>query len=150
MASSYQVWAKDRYGRHEVLSALSTKGKPESEWLTPEEALAAAKRYVHDKNRNNSLTFDEQKRGVTHLVAILNENAIYSGNLVMGRHTATVKIASGGWNEARLKDGIAYRFYLGQTPDDTPWMLETPRKQAITDINDLTVADKTLVFVHPQ
>ena len=137
----YEIWAKDNYGRHEILTALSTKGKPENLWETAEDALAAAKRYVHDKNRNNPLTFDEQKRGATHVVGEV-EGGFYAGNLIMGKHK--VITASG---EQPLPTTLPFKFYLGETPDRTPWYLEDARRRPITDLGNYLVTEKTIVFV---
>lgn len=142
---SYEVWAKDNYGRHEILSVLNTKGKPENLWETPEEALAAAKRYVHDKNRNNPLTFDEQKRASTHVVAELAEGGIYAGNLIMGKHKV---ITAAG--EQLMPTGTQFQFYLGETPDRTAWYLDDARRRAVTDLDNYLVTEKTIVFVKKQ
>lgn len=139
---AFQVWARDQYGRNEILTVLSTKGRPESEWETADEALAAAKRYVHDKNRNNPLTFEEQARSANHVVMEVG-GGIYAGNLIMGRHKVIV-----AGQEHPMADTGSAKFYLGQDPNNKPWYLQTPRRQLVTNLEDPALSDRTVVFVH--
>ena len=150
---SYEVWSKDQYGRHEILTVLNKKGLPENRWDTPQDALAAAKRYVHDKNRNNPLTYEEQKRLATHTVCEVsptnaNEH-IYAGNLIMARHKM-IKVAGTAGDEVALDTSAPLQFYLGNAPDETPWYMINPRREPVTSLDDYLVTEKTLVFVHKQ
>ena len=148
---SYEVWAKDRYNRYEILTVLNTGGRPENEWATPEEALAAAKRYVHDKNLNNSLTYDEQKRGATHALPLLADE-IYAGDLIMARHMSISKTASADRAEVRIDpiEDKQFSFYMGNNPEGGEWLLEDPRRRPVTTLDNTLIQDKTIVFVHAQ
>src|SRR4051812_47132609 len=117
----YQVWAKDRHNHSEVCTILSTRGKPESEWKTAQEAFEAAKRLVHDKNRNNPMTFDDQKRDAEMcLMEVGAQDAFYIGNLIMGRHKIVVASQQTDpeqppvESEAVLGADVPVRFYMGQ------------------------------------
>jgi hypothetical protein len=142
----YEVWAKDQYGRHEILTVLSTKGKPENQWDTAEGALAAAKRYVHDKNFNTSLTFDQQKMHVSHVVGEVQEG-FYAGNLIMGKHKV---IQASTQAEVMLPTGEPFRFYLGQTQENQALYLADPRGRSVTDLSSYLVTEKTIVFIKKQ
>lgn len=147
----FQVWAKDTYGHHEVITVHSKTGILESEWKTPAEAYAAAKRHAHDVNRNNPMTFDEQKRLVTCVVPEVAEgDGFYSGNLIMGRHTI-VKKADVGFKDVNINiQSTAMRFYAGQDPENKPWYLETPQRKPVVSLEDEVLADKLIVFVHQE
>ena len=146
--TNYQVWAKDKYGHHEVLAILSTKGISEDEWGTSEAALAAARRFVHDKNRNNSLTFDEQKKDIS-CVAVESDTGVYAGNLIRGKHKQLVKQGE-ETVEADFVESQPVKFYCGQTPDDTPWYWADPRNRLIQSLAEVVSQEKTILFVHKQ
>jgi hypothetical protein len=147
----FEVWSRDQYGRNEILSILNKKGKSENEWVNIDDAFEAAKRFVHDKNRNNPMTFDEQKRQVTYVLPVFGDvdepYGIYAGNLVRGIQ----KVVDLEEDEERnLRDDDEVVFYVGQTPDDEPWLLSTPRGKHITDFESQDVVEKAVVFVHAQ
>jgi hypothetical protein len=148
--SKYEVWAKDQYNRHEILSVLNEKGRPENQWDTPAAALAAARRYAHDKNRNNSLTFDEQQKNPTHVVAeVAGGDAYYAGNLIHGKHKM-LKVAGEKVDEVVFDAKAALQFYLGQDESNKPWFLKNQRRQPVTSLDDYLVTERTILFVHKQ
>ena len=56
-----ELWSQDQYGTGTILGSFDT----------PEEALTAARKKAHQENRENPLTFDEQKRYADWLVVVM-------------------------------------------------------------------------------
>lgn len=137
---SYQVWVRDEFGRFEIQTVLNSKGLPENEWKTPEDAFVAAKRFVDDRNWSGPLTYDEQLRAVKHVLPE-TELGVYAGNFVMGKHRY-------------LKDGAEHvlpresplRFYIG-APKGEPLYLTDPRRNPVTSFESEWMPEKATVFV---
>lgn len=142
----FQVWAKDRYNRHEVVNVNNKKGVPEQSWDTPEEAFEAAKRFVCNKNCGTSLTFEEQQRLAEYVAVVMPAgHGVYVGNLIHGVHKAYVNDV-----EQTLPAEFDALFYLGIDPDEKEFFLKDGRRNLVTTITNSYLTDKMIVFVHPE
>ncbi len=153
--SKYEVWAKDPYGRNEILTILSAKGRPENEFKTPHEAFEAAKRYVHDKNRNNPLTYDTQRANPKCVLPVLAQpeetSLYYAGNLIHGKHKMIVASAGNSKiEEVPLQEDAQFKFYLGLDPDNKVWYLQDPRRRDVNTLDASYVTERVLLYIHKQ
>jgi hypothetical protein len=135
----YQVWTKDNYGRNEIQSHLGLFNDAAT-------AIKAARKYAHEKNYDNALTFDEQKRHVSHAVVEVGGDAFYAGALIQGKPKV---ITAAEKSETLFDKNTPVQFYLGQTPRNEPSYLSDMRNRPITSLQSPELQQFTIVFIRP-